>query len=255
MDNVKTYQPGEVVIKENTKSASAYIILSGTAKVTKRIGKREIKMAKLGPKQVFGEMGLIDNRPRSATITAESELKVREIDNEEFNNLLLTKPDVIIPILKSFFERLRQASKMLAERTAYAYIETGKEKAFEVIMEGQTLEAKEVLDNATLRITKFPFLIGRVSAVSPDTDVFYNNDLAIDEEKPYIISRNHVAIKNESGTLWVEDRGSAFGTIVNGKEIGGKSDETRALLDKEKNQLIIGPAQSPYIFLLRLIPV
>jgi pSer/pThr/pTyr-binding forkhead associated (FHA) protein len=180
---------------------------------------------------------------------------VREINNDQFNNLLQTKPEVIVPILKSFFERLRQASKMLAERTAYAYIETGKEKAFEVIMEGQTLEAKEILGNTTLRITKFPFLIGRVSTVSPDTDVFYNNDLAIVEEKPYIVSRNHLAIKNESGTLWIEDRGSAFGTIVNGKEIGDKADERRAILDKEKNQVIIGPAQSPYIFLLRLIPV
>ncbi len=255
MEIIKTFKPGEIVIKEGAKSTSAYIILSGTAKVTKRIGKKEIKMATLGPKQVFGEMGLIDNRPRSATIVAVSELTVREINNEQFNNLLLTKPAVIIPILRNFFERLRQASKMLAERTAYTYIESEKEKSFEVLMEGQTLEAKDVLGNETLRIAKFPFLVGRMSAVSPDTDVFYNNDLAIQEEKPYMISRNHLAIKNESGTIWVEDRGSAFGTIVNGKEIGGNSDEHRVLLDKEENQLIIGTAQSRYIFLLRLIPI
>ena len=255
METVKIFKPGEILIKEGTKSTCAYIIISGTATVTKRIGKKDIKMATLGPKQVFGEMGLIDSRPRSATITASTELKVAEIDNDQFNNLLQTKPEVIIPILKSFFERLRQASKMLAERTAYAYIETGKEKAFEVLMEGQTHEAKEILGNKALRITKVPFLVGRVSNVSPDTDVFHNNDLAINEEKPYIVSRSHFTIKNESGTLWIEDRGSAFGTIVNGKEIGGKTKETRALLDKEKNQLIIGPAQSRFIFLLRLIPV
>lgn len=254
MEFIKTFKPGEIVIKEGSKSTSAYIILTGTAKVTKRIGKKEIKMAILGPKQVFGEMGLIDNRPRSATITAITELTVREINNAQFNNLLLTKPAVIIPILKNFFEKLRQASKMLAERTAYTYVASEKEKTLEVLMEGQTLEAKDVLGNKTLRIVKFPFLIGRISAVRPETDVFHNNDLAIQEEKPYMISRNHLAIKNERGSIWIEDRGSTFGTIVNGKEIGGNSDEHQIMLDKDENQLIIGTAQSRYIFLIRLIP-
>ena len=255
MEVIKSFKPGEIVVEEGSKSTDAFIILSGTVKVTKKVGKREVTMATLGPKQVFGEMGLIDNRPRSATVRADSELEVRLIDNEQFNNLLQTKPSVIVPILKCFFERLRQTSNILAERTAYTYVESGKDKTFEVLMEGQTVEAKKVLDNSPLRITKFPFLIGRASQVNPDTDVFYNNDLAIQEEKPYMISRNHCAIKNESGTIWIEDRGSIFGTIVNGKEISGKSDESRMLLDMEENQVILGEPHSKLIFLLKLIPI
>ncbi|MBW1912097.1 MAG: cyclic nucleotide-binding domain-containing protein, partial [Deltaproteobacteria bacterium] len=92
----------------------------------------EIIMATLGEGQVFGEMGLIEDRPRSATVRAESDLKVRTIDREQFNELLRTKPSTLIPIMKSLFERLRQASEMLAEKTADSLTEPRKERKIEV---------------------------------------------------------------------------------------------------------------------------
>jgi hypothetical protein len=254
METAKGFEPGDIVIEEGTRGTSAFVILSGTAEVIKRWGDREIVIAILSEGQVFGEMGLIEDRPRSATVRALSELKLRIIDRDHFNELLRTKPSVLIPILKSLFERLRQASDLLAERTTDAHVEIGKEGPFEVIMEGQTAEANKVLDNRKLLITKFPFLIGRYSQ-NLESDVFHNNDLFIEEEKPYVVSRNHLAFTNEGGIIRVVDRGSSFGTIVNGKEIGGRSNETRASLDKQENQVIIGPATSKFIFLLKVIPV
>lgn len=253
METIKGFEPGGIVIEQGTKGTSAFVILSGTAEVIKKWGDREVVIAILGEGQVFGEMGLIEDRPRSATIRASTELKVRIIDRDHFNELLRTKPSVLIPILKSLFERLRQASDLLADRTTDAHIEVGKEGPFDLIMEGQTAEAKTVLDNRKLLITKFPFLIGRYSE-NPESDVFHNNDLFIEEVKPYVVSRNHLAITNEGGIIHVVDRGSSFGTIVNGKEIGGRSNETRASLDREENQVIIGPATSRFIFLLKVVP-
>ncbi|MBN2126466.1 MAG: cyclic nucleotide-binding domain-containing protein [Deltaproteobacteria bacterium] len=253
METIKTFQPGETVIEEGTKGVSAYIILSGTVEVIKITESREVAVATLGEGQVFGEMGLIEDRPRSATVRALSELKAREISREHFNELLRTKPSVLIPIMKSLFERLRQVSDMLAEMSKAPDKSGARERAFEVVMEGQTEEAKGVLENRKLLVTKFPFLIGRES-LNPDADVFYNNDLFIREEKPYVVSRNHLAISNEGGRIWVVDRGSAFGTIVNGREIGGPGGVIRAPLDQKENQMIIGPATSHYIFLLRVVP-
>lgn len=250
MESVKSFRPGEVVIEEGTKGTSAYIILSGAVEVIKRSGQREVPVATLGEGQVFGEMGLIEDRPRSATVRSLTELKVRSIDRDHFNELLKTKPSVLIPIMKSLFERLRQVSDMLAERAQTSPRPTAPERTYRVLMEGQTEEARRSLGNQSLRIAKFPFLIGRDSQ-NPDADVFYSNDLLIREEKPYVVSRNHVAVINEGGILWVMDRGSAFGTIVNGKEIGGQSGISRAPLEKAVNQVIIGPPTSRYIFLLR----
>jgi pSer/pThr/pTyr-binding forkhead associated (FHA) protein len=69
-----------------------------------------------------------------------------------------------------------------------------------------------------------------------------------------VVSRNHLAVHNERGAVWVIDRGSAFGTIVNGKEIGHRTGTMRARLDKQENQVIIGPATSKFIFLLNVVP-
>jgi len=251
MDIIETFGSGDTVIEEGSKGTSAYVILSGTAKVFKKAGTKEIMIATLGNGEVFGEMGLIEDRPRSASVRAVSALKVRVIDREQFNKLLKKKPATLIPIMKNLFERLRQAGDMLAERESIPYSEAKEVNEYEIIMEGQTREAKQVLDNRKLLITKFPFLIGRYVPHDPDDDVLYHNDLAITEEKPYVISRHHLSINKEVGLLWVLDRGSAFGVIVNGREIGGTSGVSRALLDKDENQVVIGPATSRYIFLLR----
>jgi CRP/FNR family cyclic AMP-dependent transcriptional regulator len=248
MEEVETFEPGEPVIKEGSKGTSAFIILSGAVEVLKKSGDRDIPVATLGEGQVFGEMGLIEDRPRSATIKAMTELKLRVISREGFNELLKKKPSVLIPIIKSLFERLRQASEMLAEQSAAG---EAKEQAFEVILEGQTVEAQRALGNCKRTLSKFPFLIGRDSK-NTDSDVFYNNDLFLPENEPYVVSRNHLAVHNERGAVWVIDRGSAFGTIVNGKEIGHRSGTTRARLDKQENQVIIGPATSKFIFLLKV---
>jgi CRP/FNR family transcriptional regulator, cyclic AMP receptor protein len=248
MESIETFGPGEIVIQEGTKGTSAFIILSGAVEVLKRSGDKDIVVATLGEGQVFGEMGLIEDRPRSATVKAMTALTLQVISREGFNELLQKKPSVLIPIIKSLFERLRLASETLAERSAAG--ET-KEQAFEVILEGQTVEARRALGNCKRTISKFPFLAGRDSK-NTDTDVFYNNDLFLQEKEPYLVSRNHLAIHNERGGVWVIDRGSAYGTIVNGKEIGHQSGVIRCRLDKQENQVIIGPATSKFIFLVKV---
>ncbi len=248
MEDIKTFEPGQRVLQEGTKGTSAFIVLSGAVQVLKRSGDKEIVVATLGEGQVFGEMGLIEDRPRSATVKAMTELTLQVISREGFNELLQKKPSVLIPIIKSLFERLRQASEMLAERAAAG---EAKEKAFEVILEGQTVEARRALGNCKRTISKFPFLVGRDSK-DTETDVFYNNDLFLQEKEPYRVSRNHLAIHNERGGIWVIDRGSAFGTIVNGREIGQRIGETRARLDKQENQIIVGPPASKFIFTVRV---
>ena len=165
MDSILGFQAGDIIIEEGTKGSSAYIILSGAVEVVKKSGEKEITMATLGQGQVFGEMGLIEDRPRSATVKAVTEIRVRRIDREDFNELLRTKPSVLIPIMKSLFERLRHATDMLAEMGEQSKKEIKPGQFFELVMEGQTAEAKKVLHDRTLLITKFPFFIGRDSAL------------------------------------------------------------------------------------------
>lgn len=249
MDTVLTFKAGEMVIEEGDEGSWAYVILSGKVKIYKNTGLGEITLAYMDNGQVFGEMALIEDRPRSASVKAETSLKLRVINREQFNELLIENPSRLIPIMKSLFERLRQCSDMLAERAEgnLPCIKTN----VEVILEGQSVKAKKALNDRKLLITQFPFRIGRhVPRYDSETDVFYINNLAIEEEKPYVISRNHLSINYEGGKFWVVDRGSALGVVVNGQEIGGKNPRSRIALDLDHNQLIIGPPTSGYMFLL-----
>ena len=88
MENIESFEPGEIVIQEGTKGTSAFIILSGAVEVLKRSGDKDIVVATLGEGQVFGEMGLIEDRPRSATVKAMTELRLQVISREGFNELL-----------------------------------------------------------------------------------------------------------------------------------------------------------------------
>ena len=251
MDTVITFKAGETIIEEGDEGSSAYVILSGKVKVYKNTGQGEVTLAFMENGQVFGEMALIEDRPRSASVKAETKLKVRVIDRDQFNNLLRGDPSRLIPIMKSLFERLRQSSEKLAE---IAEDDISGLKNVEIVLEGQSVEAKKALNDRKLLITQFPFRIGRhVQRHNAESDVFYNNHLAIEEEKPYSISRNHLSINYEGGKFWVVDRGSTFGVVVNGQEIGGKTKKSRIALDIEHNQLIIGQPTSGFIFLLSKI--
>jgi pSer/pThr/pTyr-binding forkhead associated (FHA) protein len=249
MDTVLSFKTGETVIEEGDEGSWAYVILSGKAKVFKHTGLGEVSLAVMENGQVFGEMALIEDRPRSASVKAETTLKLRVINREQFNELLRQNPSRLIPIMKSLFERLRQSSDMLAERIEGNL--PGMRSNVEVILEGQSVKAKNALNDRKLLITQFPFRIGRhVPLHDSETDVFYNNNLAIEEEKPFVISRNHLSINYEGGKFWVVDRGSAFGVVVNGQEIGGKNARARIALDLDNNQLIIGPPTSGFMFLI-----
>jgi len=251
MDTIMNFKAGETVIEEGDEGSWAFVILSGKVKVLKQTGSGEVTLTIMETGQVFGEMALIEDRPRSATVKAETDIKLRVINRQQFNELLKENPSTLVPIMKTLFERLRQVSEMLAEKMITDTVSgtrAGNDK--EIIMEGQSVKAKKALDNRKLLISTFPFCIGRYVDHDSNSDVFYNNDLAILEEKPYVISRNHLSINFEGGKMWIVDRGSTFGAVVNGNEIGGKVEAKRIALDKEQNQLIIGPPTSGYIFLL-----
>lgn len=245
MDTVISFKTGETIIEEGDEGSWAYVILSGKARVFKHTSTGEITLAIMENGEVFGEMALIEDRPRSASVKAETNLKLRVISREQFNELLRENPSRLIPIMKSLFERLRQASDMLAERI------DDHENSIEALLEGQSEKAKRALNGRKLLITRFPFRIGRyVPPDDSDMDVFYSNNLVIEEEKPYVISRNHLSINYEGGKLWVVDRGSAFGLVVNGMELGGKAKKTRIPLETDQCQIIIGPPTSGFVFLL-----
>ncbi|NDA09739.1 MAG: FHA domain-containing protein [Verrucomicrobia bacterium] len=88
-------------------------------------------------------------------------------------------------------------------------------------LQALTEHAKVRLPEPVITISKFPFRIGRKHEVQgKGATVFASNDLAVADDKPYQISRNHCSIEREGDHFFVRDRGSTVGTVVNDKPIG-----------------------------------
>jgi CRP/FNR family cyclic AMP-dependent transcriptional regulator len=102
-----THREGTVIAREGEAGVGFFLLLDGTAKVT--IGGRTV--AKLGPGDFFGEVALLDRGPRSATVTATSDLTLFGITEWVFRSLLHERPSIAIKTLQVLAGRLRKASK------------------------------------------------------------------------------------------------------------------------------------------------
>ena len=106
--DVINFKKGEDIIKEGTLGDCAYIIEGGSVAVSKFTphGEKQV-LGVLEKSEIFGEMGLIDGLPRSATVTALDDCVVSVFSKETFNSLADHNPEALIPIFKVLTRRLR----------------------------------------------------------------------------------------------------------------------------------------------------
>jgi sigma-B regulation protein RsbU (phosphoserine phosphatase) len=103
---VRTVLPGEVLVKQGDAGSDMMVVLDGKASVTR--GKRTLTELSVG--QVFGEMSLLDNQPRSATVTALEPTRVLVINGQAFRKLLAKVPGLAETLLATLCARLRETN-------------------------------------------------------------------------------------------------------------------------------------------------
>src|SRR5213592_2664451 len=96
---------GKVLTRQGEPGRECFVIADGRAKATMR-GRRS---ASMGPGDFFGEMSLLDQGPRSATVTAESDMELLVLTSQGFWSLLRDVPVVAPRIMRVLAERLREA--------------------------------------------------------------------------------------------------------------------------------------------------
>ena len=112
----QTYKTGETIFAEGEQSDAAHLIVSGNVRIVKSHGTPEAKeIAVVGAGEYVGEMGAIDNLPRSASAVAEGNVVCTAVTPEAFMDMLRRNPDEAIDLLKVLFERLRAVNRRLAE--------------------------------------------------------------------------------------------------------------------------------------------
>ena len=114
--SVRSYAPGTILCRENAVEDRFYMILEGEAEVTKSINNSEVRVLKtLSPGDFFGEMALIHNAPRAATVTVKTALTTLELDKAAFNRALHNSSSIAMAMVSEISNRLRQNDQMAVD--------------------------------------------------------------------------------------------------------------------------------------------
>lgn len=105
-----TVEPGHVLTEQGALGREAFVILAGTATVTKD----GVDQAQLGPGDHFGELALLDGGLRTATVTADTEVTLLVLTKPAFNGVLDEIPTLAHKLLVSLARRLRESEQSLS---------------------------------------------------------------------------------------------------------------------------------------------
>lgn len=110
-----TFRPGEVMCTQGEPGDSAFIILDGEGDILVDSGREQRKVAEIKKNDVVGEMSLLCDMPRTATVKASSEITALTISKDNFFRILQEFPEVSLEIMRVLARRLERTTRDLAE--------------------------------------------------------------------------------------------------------------------------------------------
>jgi CRP-like cAMP-binding protein len=245
---VKKFQAGDILFRPGDPSDCAYLLESGQVEILRGDEGRALRVALIGPGEVFGEMALVEERPHAMTARAVTDGSATSLARLEFEHDLLNDPQRSRRYLRGLFERLRELTARAAAVALPAADGDPAPATARVVLYPVTRKAAECLPEDGLVLSTFPFRIGRASEAREPQPLDLN-DLWLLDEAPFQVSRNHLSIDMWDGHQYiVRDRGSQLGTIVNEQTMGGPARGNVAALAVGDNVVVVGSPVSPYQF-------
>lgn len=110
----RTYPKNTMIFAESMPGKELYIIQKGSVKISKLVGGTEVLLAVLKPGDIFGEMSLIENKPRSASAIAYEDTVLLAVNKDNFARMVTTQPQIIARLTQLLAERIWFIYKQLA---------------------------------------------------------------------------------------------------------------------------------------------
>jgi CRP-like cAMP-binding protein len=110
----RTYPKNTMIFAESMPGKELYIIQKGSVKISKLVGGTEVLLAVLKPGDIFGEMSLIENKPRSASAIAYEDTVLLAVNKDNFARMVTTQPQIVARLTQLLAERIWFIYKQLA---------------------------------------------------------------------------------------------------------------------------------------------
>jgi CRP/FNR family transcriptional regulator, cyclic AMP receptor protein len=110
-----TFQPGQVLMKQGDTGDSAYIIMDGKADILIDTPSGQLKIAEVGKNGFVGEMAILCDAPRAATVTATESCTTLKMSKDLFFRLVTEFPQMSVEIMRELARRLEEANHRLRD--------------------------------------------------------------------------------------------------------------------------------------------
>lgn len=110
-----TFEPGQNLFKQGDTGDAAYVIINGGADVLVNTADGDVPVAKVGRNDFVGEISILCDVPRTATVRANSQLETLKISKEHFLRLLADFPEMAIEVMRVLADRLGRTTAELTE--------------------------------------------------------------------------------------------------------------------------------------------
>ncbi len=115
-DKVVQFDAGDRIFSEGEHGNLMYILLQGAVDLTMKVDRGETILKTVSsPNDFFGEMALLDDRPRSASAVATRRTRVIAVDGQTFETMILTNGKFALKIIKVLAERIRNSNTQVSE--------------------------------------------------------------------------------------------------------------------------------------------
>lgn len=109
----RAFAAGTVLFREGEEGKEMYVIQAGRVKITRSVAEQEALLAVLPPGEFFGEMSIINNRPRSATATVLEDARLLVIDGQTFEAMIRGNAEIAVRMITRLAQRLEEADTMI----------------------------------------------------------------------------------------------------------------------------------------------
>jgi CRP/FNR family transcriptional regulator, cyclic AMP receptor protein len=250
------FAEGQILFREGDPSDGVFRLLSGAVEVVRELDGDLILLGRVGAGQFIGEMRVVENAPRSATVRAASEVEAEFFNPTEFLDQIIGSPRTARELIQRLSQRLREADDRIANderRTSRANDNWKRADNYTAVslVHNVYLAAKSEWLQQQLEtpfgLGQSPFVVGR-RPVTGEGSPLWQPDLLLEDIAPFRLSRNHFVIEMRDGGHQVRDLCSTLGTSVNGQPIGNHFGTDHAPLRAGENEVIAGGADSPFVF-------